>query len=138
MAILAKDRTVDRQYPLYAVQAFNLSELEDGVAVPVIKLPAGARVISGHIVTDIALDSTSTDTMDLGDSADADRYTTSPVSIHAVGSSALTITGYKYTEATFLNMTWVSGGGTPTVGSGVVIVGYVVDGRGNEVEPSLT
>jgi hypothetical protein len=135
MTILATARAHERQFPLVAIQDFALSELSDGAAVSAVKLPANARVIGGGVLITEVFDSTTSDAIDVGDGSDDDRYSSTPVDGQALGYTALTITGYKYTAGDYVDLKWASGGGTPTTGAGVLILMYVVDGRGNEVVP---
>jgi hypothetical protein len=136
MAIEAKNRNDSRQYPMVAVQEINLCELETGVAIPAVKIPFGARVIGGAVVVSTPFNSTSTDTFDIGDGIDPNRYSASPINVHTAGYTALSITGYKYLENDFIDVTWTSGGGAPSTGVAHLIVMYVSDTKENEIVPS--
>jgi hypothetical protein len=135
MAILSKDRNHGRQWALVAMQDFELSQLEDGVAVAAVKLPYGARVTGGGVIITEVFDSTTSDALDIGDGDDADRYSSTPIDGQALGYTALDITGFKYSTIDYVDITWASGGGTPTTGKGVLIVEYLVDGKANEQVP---
>jgi hypothetical protein len=137
MTILAKDRNHGRQYPLVVVQDVTVGQLSLTEAVPAIKLPAGARVIGGGVLVTTAFTSTTTDELDIGDAGDTDRYTSTEVDLHALGYTALTITGYKYTASDYLDLIWtVTDDDTPsTVGAFTIIVQYIIEGRANEVNP---
>lgn len=135
MAILSRDRNHGRQWALVAMQDFELSELETGEAVAAVKVPYGARVVGGGVIITEVFDSTSSDTIDIGDGDDSDRYSSAPINGQALGYTALDVTGHKYTGTDYIDITWTSGGGTPSTGKGVLVVQYVVDGRANEVVP---
>jgi hypothetical protein len=92
-------------------------------------LPIGAVVMNGAIVTTTAFDSTSTDVLDVGDSASENRYK-NDANIHTTGLVALVPTGYVTTATTrMITVRWVSGGGTPTVGTVRLMVEYYVQER---------
>ena len=134
MAIATKDRNVGTQYPLVATQAFELSQLTAGAGTAAIKLPAGARVIGGNLIVTEVFNSTSTNTISIGDSGSATRYL-GATSVRSLGLTALVPTGYKHTAPTEILLTWASGGGTPTTGEGILNIMYIIDGRSNEVVP---
>lgn len=138
MAIAKADKNQGRQWPLVAMQDFSLSEMENGAAVAAVKLPAGARVIGGEVVITEVFNSTTSDGIDVGDGDDPNRYSSTAVNGQALGRTALTLSGYKYTAPDTIDLTWASGGGTPTTGAGVLIVQYVMDGRANEVVPDYS
>lgn len=134
--ITAENKVHSRQYPLVAMQPFELSQLTAGSATVAVKIPAGARVIGGGVMITEVFNSTTSDGLDIGDDGDDDRYTATAVNGQALGYTALTITGYKYTTTNTIDILWASGGGSPSTGEGLLIVQYVMDGRGNEVVPS--
>lgn len=134
-SISSAERNHGRQYPLCVTQSFAYTDLTAGSAVGAIKVPYGARVIGGFVKIDTAFDSTSTDTLKVGDGGDDDRYTASAINIHATGCTALTITGYKYTATDYIDLLWTSGGGTPSAGAGSITLMYIIDGRANEMDP---
>ena len=106
------------------------------VAVPLIDLPANAVVVGGMVVVDTVFNSTTSDVLDLGDGADDDRYTASQINLQALGMTALTITGYKYTAGDTVDMEWTAGStGTATTGQFRVILHYVIEGRALENQP---
>ncbi len=135
MAIASKDRNHGRQWALVAMQDFELSQLEDGVAVAAVKLPYGARVVGGGVIISEVFNSTATDTLTIGDGLDPDRYTATAVNARALGFTALDVTGHKYSTTDYVDIIWDSGGGTPGTGKGTLIVEYLVDGKANEIVP---
>ncbi len=140
MAIASVDRNHGTQYPLVATQEFTVAQLASGEAVGAIKLPYGARVIGGGVLITTAFNSTTSDKLDVGDGGDPDRYTSSEITISSTGYTALTISGYKYTQTDYVDLTWTgvgadAGAADADEGAGVLIVMYVIDGRANEVNP---
>lgn len=131
---IAKD--TGRQYPLVAQIDVLIGDLTSGAALEVLDLPQGATVIGGEIVFGTVFNSTSSDSFDVGDSGDANRYTGSAVSGQSLGRTALTLTGYTYTTNSTLTITWTSGGGSPTTGALTLRVMYMLDGRAHEVQPA--
>jgi hypothetical protein len=95
-------------------------------------LPANARVVGGEIVVDTAWDATTT-TLDVGDGADPDRYTAAPVNLQVAARTALTLTGFKYTETDQVDFELVVTG-TATTGQALVRIEYIVEGRAHEVQ----
>ena len=129
-------KTSDRQYPLVAKAVFTQADLPTGVAVAAVDLPGGARVIGGQIAVVTAGDSVTSDTLTVGDGTTGNRYA-SAVDGKAAGVTALTIdendnaTGQS---AVYITNTAVGTEGTAMVG--FLEVHYVIDGRGNEVQPA--
>ena len=126
MPIATVDRNGGTQYPLVGFQTFALSQLTAGSAVGAIKLPAGARVIGGELVITEVFNSTSTDTIAVGDAGSGNRYLTA-TNVRSLGRTALVPTGYKTTAPGDVTLTWASGGGTPTTGAGFLTVMYIID-----------
>jgi len=135
MSIADQNRNHGRQYPLVAIQDFALADLTSGSAVAAVKLPGNARVIGGGVVITEVFNSTTSDAIDVGDGDNDDRYSDTAVDGQALGYTPLDITGYKYTTQDFIDLKWTSGGGSPSTGTGYLIVMYTVDDRANEVVP---
>lgn len=119
-----------RQYPLFAEVTIDVANMnESGVAITAIKLPYGAQIIDGAVITETGFDA-ATATLAVGDAATPNRYGTA--NIAAVGRVALTPTGF------------VSDGGdltvTPTFADPVTMgkvrvqVQYVISNRAHEVQ----
>ena len=119
-----------RQCPNTAWVDINLADIAADVAAPAIELPVGAVVLSGQIITTEAWNSTTSDVMDLGDTASAARYLTDG-NIRAMGARVpLVATGFVHTAANnTLAVRWPSGGGTPTTGKVRLEVTYYTQGR---------
>lgn len=124
-----------RQYPLAATVDFVIGDLVSGVAAPAIKVPQGATVIGGDISFSTVFNSTSSDTFKVGDGGVTDRYVAN-VSGQSLARTALVPTGFTYTGVDTIDITWTSGGGSPTTGAGTLRVMYILDGRAHEVQPT--
>lgn len=121
------------QYPAVASVVVPFGDVETGVANAVCQVPAGSIVVGGEVVVTTAYDSATSAALDLGDGGDPNRYTSSPVDIKAAGLTALTLTGYDYTETDDVEATITLTGAT-AAGSVTINVMYVVAGRGHEVQ----
>ena len=131
MAITAAQTT---QYPVVAEIEFTYADLTSGTVEDLCQIPAGATVVGGEIIVDTAWDSGTSDTFDIGDGADDDRYTSTIIDLQATGRTALTLTGYQYTETDTIDGTPTSAGTAATAGAARVHIMYVVEGRGHEVQ----
>lgn len=123
------------QYPITAIVDIAYGDLTDATAVDVLALPQGAVITAMDLVVDTAWNSATSDTFDIGDATDPDRYTSSPVSVATTGViSGVAITGYEGTSSdTYLQVTWDGTGTAPSAGAARLIVQYIVDGRFSEV-----
>lgn len=102
--------------------------------VEAIRLPVGAVVIDGEWVTETGFDAT-TYTVAVGDSASATRYMAA-TDVKAAGRTALTLTGYRVTDATdHLRITFTPSDVT-TAGKATLRVMFVIPGRAAEVTGS--
>lgn len=141
MAIATANKNVGRQYPLVAYQEFTLSEMTSGSALLTVKLPAGAIVVSGFAFISTAFNSGTTDALTIGDGGSAARYATVTAGSGALSANlykALTPTGYQYTAADTVDLTWTGAGTAATTGAGYLLVTYIVENRANEVVPDYT
>lgn len=125
-----------RQYPLVARVDFTYSDLTDATGVEAIDIPPGAEIVGGELVIETAFNSATSDTIDVGDGGDTDRYTASPVNVAATGRTALTLTGYTYTAKDTIDILWDGTGTAPTAGAGYLKVTYTIEDRANEVNPA--
>ena len=121
------------QYPAVAQIVIPFGDVDTGVEQAACELPAGAIVVGGEVVVTTAYDSATSATLDLGDAADPDRYTATPVDLKSAGATALDVTGYQYAETEDATATITLTGAT-AAGSVTVNVMYVVAGRGHEVQ----
>lgn len=119
-----------RQEVIHAYVDIGVADVVNNVAQAAIELPVGAEVLSGHLVTKEAWNSTSSDVMDVGDASSATRYLTDG-NIRALNARVpLVPTGFVTTPTERnLTVTWTSGGGSPTTGKTRLEVQYIVQGR---------
>jgi hypothetical protein len=140
MGFNAAGININRQTVLCAYQDFDLSDLEDGVAVKAIHLPAGSRILRGFLDISEAFDSTTSDTLSVGDEVadDVDKYLVA-TDVQSTGLTAFSLTpltvGQIPSGGTWVTLSWTSGGGTPAAGKGRLQIEYVVDGRQTEFHP---
>jgi len=132
---MAITKNPDRQWPLRAKVTFTQADVPSAVDVDMIDLPGGARLIGGQIGIVTAGDSTTSDTITVGDGTTANRYA-SGVNGQAAGVTALTPDELDHATGkgvVTLTNTQVGGEGTAMVG--FLEVEYVIEGRGNESQP---
>ncbi len=121
-----------RQYPLHAEVAFDFTQINDtAVAVPAIKLPYGAQIISGAVIVDVAFNAATSSVLDVGDSTTPNRYV-NDVNLKVVGRTPLVPTGYVSDGADLQILPVTSG--TNTAGSGRVQIQYVIANRAHEAQ----
>ena len=122
-----------RQYVMMAEQVITVAEMnESTVPVTCIKLPYGAVVVGGAVITDVAFDA-ATATVDVGDATTGNRYLNDGT-IAALGRVALVPTGYVSDGADIrITPTFAD---EVTVGKIRVQVQYVITGRAQEVQPN--
>ncbi len=106
----------------------NLADVTSGSDLSAIALPPNSVILSGNLCTTAAWDSTSTDVMDVGDSASQNRYLNDG-NIRALAALVpLVPTGYIHPGG-YITVRWTSGGGTPTTGKVRLTVDYIVLGQ---------
>lgn len=98
--------------------------------VQAIDLPHKAQVLSGALTVLTAMNSATSDSLSIGDSASKARYL-SAQSAQSTGQTALLPTGFKTTGVTPVTVKWkrLSGTTAPTAGSLRLRVDYMVDSR---------
>lgn len=126
---------VGRQYPLVARQKFTYEDLTNGEAEKALDLPGGAIVIGGGLVITEAFDSGTSDAVDVGDEDDVDRYAAA-VDVQALGHTALTLDGHKYSAPDTVDIILNSTDGPPSAGEGYLYVEYIMADRAHEVQPA--
>jgi hypothetical protein len=120
-------KNFNHQHVRVATSEFGVTDIVAGVATAAVDLPAGAVITGGHVKTLTAWNSTTSDVLDVGDATTANRYLNDG-NIRAAGALvALVPTGEAHAGGP-LNITWVSGGGTPTTGASRLVVEYIVLG----------
>lgn len=123
MAITKKP---NRQEAIVAYVDVNLADVTTGVDYQAIMLPPNAVIIGGDVVATEAFNSTSTDVVDVGDSASQNRYL-NDASVHTLTRTALVPTGYVTLPTTrAVTVRWVSGGGSPSTGKFRLTVEYFI------------
>lgn len=121
------------QYPAVAEVAFTFADLTTTVVEDLCQIPAGATVIGGEIIVDTAWDSGTSASFDIGDADNDDRYTSTIIDLKVAGRTALTLTGYQYTDTdTIIGTPTISG--ATTAGAARIYIQYVVEDRGHEVQ----
>ena len=110
----------------------NLADVTTGVDVAAMDLPPNAVILSGHLYTTEAWNSTTSDVMDVGDSGSQNRYLNDGNIRAANALVALVPTGVAHAGGA-LTVRWVSGGGTPTTGKVRLVVQYIVLGRADGI-----
>ena len=141
MAILKKNFTGGLQFSQVANQYATQAEVPTGAVVSAIRIPAGAVITGGFVYVDVAADSATSDSIDVGDSgggatADPNRYTATPVDGQAVGYTALTGLGFKFAQGGWITFENTASGTEGTAGVFHVSVEYVIPGRVHEVVPA--
>lgn len=123
-------RNSARQELIVAHVDINLADVVSGAAQAAIDVPPGAIVTGGRAITTEAWNSTSTDTLSVGDATSATRYLSGGNIRSLAANVPLVPTGFIHTATEKqITVTWTSGGGTPTTGKVRLEVHYFVRGR---------
>lgn len=122
-------RNYNRQAIGFALQAIVLASFSDGAVQQAVQLPAGAIVTRAFLVVDEAFNAATTATAKVGDSADDDRYSATPVDLKTTGRKDLDITGYEMPAQGFLTVTYASTGAAATTGKARLFVEYIDTGK---------
>lgn len=105
------------------------ADVVQNTAQGAIDIPPNSVILSGHISTLTAWNSTTSDVMDVGDSASATRYLTDGNIRAAAANVALVPTGFVHTGGA-LTVTHTAGAAaTATTGSSRLTVTYVTLGK---------
>lgn len=130
-------KDVGRQWPVYAEVTVGFADLGlTGVVNDAIEIPNNSVVVAGGVVVDEVWDSGTSDQLDVGDSVDPNRYTTSIIDLQALGYTALDITGFKYLVGDDVTLENNEVGAVPTQGILRLMVWYVTEDRQNETMPT--
>jgi hypothetical protein len=100
-----------------------------GAAEPAFDLPGNAILVGGDVTVLTAWNSATSATLKLGDTADDDRYTTTPIDLKTAGRTALTITGWRHPKAEALKALLAQAGAAATAGQVRISIQYYVPGR---------
>ena len=112
---------IRRQTVLVAKRDVTYDELVSGTAFNAIHLPAGSRVTGGFVDVTTALDPETSAVIDIGDTVgdtpDADRYSTSQINVAAAALTALSAP--------------ITGAVIPNGGAWITITPTIVDAAGD-------
>lgn len=122
-------RNYNRQAIGFALQAIVLASFSDGAVQQAVQLPAGAIVTRAFLVVDEAFNAATTATAKVGDAADDDRYSATPVDLKTIGKKDLDITGYEMPAQGFLTVTYGFTGAAATTGKARLFVEYIDTGK---------
>lgn len=122
-------RNYNRQCVAFALQSIALANFADGAVQQAVQLPAGAIVTRAFIVVDEAFNAATTATAKVGDAADDDRYSATPVDLKTIGKKDLDITGYEMPAQGFLTVTYGFTGAAATTGKARLFVEYIDTGK---------
>lgn len=100
-----------------------------GTAESAIDLPGGAILVGGDVTVLTAWNSATSATLKLGDTADDDRYTGTPIDLKTAGRTALTVTGWRHPIAESLKALLAQAGAAATAGQARISIQYYVLGR---------
>lgn len=131
---LTKD--TGRQWPIMAEVTVNWDDLVDAAVTDAIEIPNNSTVVGGGVIVDTVFDSVTSDSLDVGDSVDPNRYSASVVDLQALGYTALDLTGLKYTVGDDVTVEMNGVGGSLSAGSFRLQVWYMTEGRAHETMPT--
>ena len=100
-----------------------------GAAEAAIDLPGNAILVGGDVTVLTPWNSATSATLKLGDTADDDRYTGTPIDLKTAGRTALTITGWRHPIAESLKALLAQAGAAATAGQARISIQYYVLGR---------
>jgi len=133
---MAITKNTGRQWPLAAVVDIAYGDTPTTATFyEAADLPGAARVTGGALVVKTAWDST-TNTFAVGDSGAADRYLTAS-DLKTVGTYVFDFASDDGSAPLDVGVTYTETGTAASAGSAQLIVYYVLDGRANEVQPSV-
>lgn len=124
---MAITKDFNRQMIKVAMVEIALADVVTGQDLPAIDLPHGAIILGGHIKTEQAWNSTTSDVLDVGDAASQNRYLNDG-NIRAAGALVPLVPTGEVHAGGPLTVRWVSGGGTPGTGRSRLLVQYVIQG----------
>jgi hypothetical protein len=129
---------VGRQYTLVVEQPFDYTDLltaalSGGKVKFKPKLPANAIPLRGQVVVLAAFNGT-TPTLDVAGETSGATYATA-ADLATVGTVALTVVPSVLGSGDLIAMTPDAGVQTATQGKGILIMEYLISGRGQEAQP---
>ena len=103
----------------------------------VLDLPAGARIVGGSLVEDIAFDDGTATTLSVGISGGSATAYLAATSVQAGAGTVTPLTGgtlAKLAAVTTVTVTAAFTGADTTVGEATLIMAYIIDGRATEAQ----
>lgn len=123
-------KNAGRQELISASLVINFNDpVAYGTAEAAFDLPGQAILVGGDVTVLTAWNSATSATLKLGDTADDDRYTATPIDLKTAGRTALTITGFRHTVAESLKALLAQTGAAATAGQARISIQYYVLGR---------
>lgn len=133
---MAISKNTGRQWPLSAVVDIAFGDTPTTATFyEAADLPGSARVTGGALVVKTAWDST-TNTFAVGDSGAAARYLTA-TDLKTVGTTRFDFSADDGSAPLDVGVTYTETGAAATAGAAQVIIEYVLDGKANEVQPTV-
>lgn len=135
---MANTINTGRQYTLVVEQPFDFQDLvtanlAGGKVKFKPRLPQGAIPLRGQVVVLSAFNGT-TPTLAVAGETSAATYAAA-ASLASVGAVALTVTPSKLNSGDVIGLTPNAGAQTATQGTGILIMEYLISGRGMEAQP---
>ncbi len=121
------------QWKQAVVVPYTFADFTTAVAEAIAQLPPLSTVTGGQVDVDVATDAGTSFVADIGDADDPNRYSSTPINLQALGTTALTVTGFQNLLPTDVIATPTIVGAAATAGNGRIILEYVVEGKANEV-----
>lgn len=134
---MAISKNTGRQWPLCAVVDIAFSDIPTTATFyEAADLPGNARVIGGALVVKTAFDTGTTATLSVGDSGAAARYL-SATDIKTAGTTVFDFSTDDGSAPLDVGVTGAYVGTAATAGAVQLVIQYVIDGKANEVQPSV-
>lgn len=133
---MAITKNTGRQWPLVAVVDIAFGDTPTTATFyEAADLPGSARVIGGALIVTEAWDST-TNTFAVGDATTAARYLAA-TDLKTLGTTEFDFTAEPGTAILDVGVTYVETGAASTVGAAKLYITYALDGKSNEVQPTV-
>lgn len=134
---MAISKNTGRQWPLCAVVDIAYSDTPTTATFyEAADLPGNARVIGGALVVKTAWATATTATFAVGDSGAAARYL-SATDLKTAGTTVFDFSTDDGSAPLDVGVTYTETGSAATAGAAQLIIQYVIDGKANEVQPSV-
>jgi len=129
MTTLAVGPAQTRGFALTAFASFDFADVivaTTGVGVEVFRLPLGATAMGGYLSVGTVFNSGTSDSLELGDATDDNRYLAATDAQAAADSELLgNLLGYKVVAADRpVLLEWTAVGAVPTTGAGSILMLY--------------